>query len=164
MVAALLAGGSCWRCQEAPPFPRAWENTPHLTLTPRVERNVEARAQVGSAILAGRLPVPLRRVMGKGPGCQGPSRRRRGKNRAPGQARGKIPSLGPIPHAKRWVGPGDCPLLLATLSCAVFSEFVPRSYPASHSPGRLGEVPRVDRAVGVGDCQILLFSSENGLD
>lgn len=34
LVAALLAGGSSYRCQEAPLLPRAWENTPHLTLTP----------------------------------------------------------------------------------------------------------------------------------
>lgn len=44
LLASPLARSSSCTCQEAPLFPRAWENTPHRTLTPGVERNVEARA------------------------------------------------------------------------------------------------------------------------
>lgn len=84
-------------------IPQGLGKYPTLDPDLRVERNVETGALVGSAILAGRLPVPLDERWGGALGVRG-SLSIEG-DRVPGQARGKIPSSGPIPHPKPWAGP-----------------------------------------------------------
>lgn len=128
LVDALLGRGSSCTCQEAPLFSRAWENTPHLTLTPGWRGML--RPELEWDVLSWQAAFPCLGLSdGEGPRGSGTLAARGDSLRAPGAGKGQNPILGAHPPCQTldWL----LRLLLETLRCAVFLEPVPRSHPAS---------------------------------
>lgn len=113
LVAALLVEGNSSQCQEVPLFPRAWENTPHLTLTPawrgmlRPELKWDLPSWQAAFLCLGLSD-------GKGSRGSGTLPAQGERLRAPEQERGKIPPLEAILHAESRLALEIVPLLPET--------------------------------------------------